>query len=235
MDALELLLNPERAARVPGPHIPPEADTWALCGITSLLQRFHANTLPLRQHETGPYRLPPQMTCATMVLATIDLHWIADICRRADRSSILLSPGTAVCHGELPGVAGSHSMTSVVLGGSWATKSLWALSDSVAARRVGKTCCRAGRQTLGFWRIFMSKCRYCNSTSYGSCSSSPNKKHEHLDDEKHCEFCGSSSYGSCSSSPTKKHHHGSGANKCRWCGSTSTGSCSSSPYGKHEK
>ena len=57
----------------------------------------------------------------------------------------------------------------------------------------------------------MSKCRYCNSTSYGSCSSSPNKKHEHLDDEKHCEFCGSSSYGSCSSSPTKKHHHGSGA------------------------
>ena len=90
MDALELLLNPERAAGVPGPHIPPEADTWALCGITSLLQRFHANTLPLRQHETGPYRLPPQMTCATMVLATIDLHWIADICRRADRSATLV-------------------------------------------------------------------------------------------------------------------------------------------------
>lgn len=84
----------------------------------------------------------------------------------------------------------------------------------------------------------MSRCRYCDSKSYGSgCSYSPTKKHEHNDDEKACEFCGSKSYGSgCSYSPTKKHRHGSGANKCRWCGSTSTGSgCSHSPTGKHEK
>ena len=26
----------------------------------------------------------------------------------------------------------------------------------------------------------MSKCRYCNSTSYGHCSTSPSKKHEHM-------------------------------------------------------
>lgn len=85
-------------------------------------------------------------------------------------------------------------------------------------------------------RSVMSKCRYCNSTSYGSCLRSPHKKHEHIDDEKRCEFCGSSSYGSCLNSPYKKHRHGSGANKCRWCGSTSTGSwCLNSPSGQHAK
>ncbi len=85
-------------------------------------------------------------------------------------------------------------------------------------------------------RPVMSKCRYCNSTSYGSCLRSPHKKHEHIEDEKRCEFCGSSSYGSCLNSPTKKHRHGSGSNKCRWCGSTSTGSgCLNSPNRNHEK
>ena len=87
-----------------------------------------------------------------------------------------------------------------------------------------------------FKEIFMAtKCRYCNSSSYGSCSQSPYKKHEHIDDEKHCEFCGSSSYGSCSNSPFKVHRHGHGGNKCIWCGSTSTGSCSKSPNKVHEK
>ena len=82
----------------------------------------------------------------------------------------------------------------------------------------------------------MSKCKFCNSTSFGSCSGSPHKKHEHSGmDEKHCVFCNSTSYGSCINSPHKKHQHGSGANKCIYCGSTSTGSCSSSPHGKHEK
>ena len=84
----------------------------------------------------------------------------------------------------------------------------------------------------------MSKCRYCNSSSYGSgCSNSPHKKHEHTDDDRKCEFCGSSSYGSgCSNSPTGKHRHGHGGNKCVWCGSSSTGSgCSNSPFRTHEK
>ena len=87
-------------------------------------------------------------------------------------------------------------------------------------------------------RPFMSNCRYCNSTSYGSgCLRSPHKRHEHVEDEKRCEFCGSSSYGSgCLNSPTKRHRHGSGANKCRWCGSTATGSgCLNSPTRNHEK
>ena len=30
----------------------------------------------------------------------------------------------------------------------------------------------------------MSKCRYCNSSSYGSCIKSPSKVHEHIDTEK---------------------------------------------------
>ena len=81
----------------------------------------------------------------------------------------------------------------------------------------------------------MSKCRYCNSSSYGHCSTSPTKKHEHIEDEKRCEFCGSSSYGHCSTSPFGKHRHGHGGNKCIWCGSTSTGHCSTSPNGVHEK
>lgn len=85
-------------------------------------------------------------------------------------------------------------------------------------------------------RITMSgKCKFCGSTTYGSCSSSPHKKHEHQDDEKHCVYCGSTTYGSCPNSPHKTHKHGSGANKCVYCGSTTTGSCSKSPHGKHEK
>jgi hypothetical protein len=87
-------------------------------------------------------------------------------------------------------------------------------------------------------RLFMSKCRYCNSTFYGSgCLRSPHKMHEHAGDEKRCEFCGSSSYGSgCLNSPTKSHRHGSGSGKCRWCGSTATGSgCMNSPTRNHEK
>lgn len=87
-------------------------------------------------------------------------------------------------------------------------------------------------------RIMSGKCKYCNSTSYGSgCSHSPHKHHEHIDDEKHCIYCGSSSYGSgCSNSPNKKHMHGSGANKCRYCGSSSTGSgCPHNPAKVHEK
>jgi len=40
----------------------------------------------------------------------------------------------------------------------------------------------------------MGKCKYCNSTSYGSCIMSPHKRHEHNDNEKKCVFCGSSSY-----------------------------------------
>jgi hypothetical protein len=83
--------------------------------------------------------------------------------------------------------------------------------------------------------VRMSKCRYCNSTSFGHCSTSPSKKHEHIEDEKKCEFCGSSSYGHCSTSPFGKHRHGHGGNKCIWCGSTSTGHCSTSPNGVHEK
>jgi hypothetical protein len=52
-------------------------------------------------------------------------------------------------------------------------------------------------------------CRYCGSNSYGSCSRSPHKKHEHVDDEKHCVFCGSNSYGtSCTYSPFRSHQHG---------------------------
>ena len=87
-------------------------------------------------------------------------------------------------------------------------------------------------------RPFMSKCRYCNSTSYGSgCLRSPHRQHEHVGDEKCCEFCGASSYGSgCLNSPTKRHRHGSGSGKCRWCGSTATGSgCLNSPTRNHEK
>jgi len=85
----------------------------------------------------------------------------------------------------------------------------------------------------------MSKCRYCNSSSYGSgCSNSPTGKHEHTGDETRCEFCGSTLYGrSCSHSPTGYHRHGSGGNKCRWCGSrgTGVGGCSYTPSRNHER
>ena len=85
-------------------------------------------------------------------------------------------------------------------------------------------------------RISMSgKCKFCGSTGYGACSSSPHKKHEHQDDEQHCVYCGATGYGACSNSPSKTHKHGSNANKCVYCGATGTGSCSKSPHGKHEK
>ena len=33
-----------------------------------------------------------------------------------------------------------------------------------------------------------TKCRHCNSTSYGrGCQYGPDRTHEHIDDEKHCE------------------------------------------------
>ena len=79
------------------------------------------------------------------------------------------------------------------------------------------------------------KCIYCGSSSYGSCSRSPNGKHEHQGNEKECKFCGSSSYGSCSRSPHGRHQHGHGKEKCVYCGSTSVGSCSRSPHGRHER
>jgi hypothetical protein len=52
-----------------------------------------------------------------------------------------------------------------------------------------------------------TKCRHCNSTSYGhGCQYGPDRTHEHIDDEKHCEWCGSTSTGSgCQYSPTKRH------------------------------
>jgi hypothetical protein len=49
----------------------------------------------------------------------------------------------------------------------------------------------------------MSQCRYCGSSAYGYCGSSPSKVHEHNADGDHCEFCGSSSYGYCGTSPKK--------------------------------
>ena len=79
-----------------------------------------------------------------------------------------------------------------------------------------------------------TKCIYCNSSSYGSCSKSPHKKHEHAGDPKKCVYCGSSSYGPCSKSPDRNHKHGQGS-KCVYCGSSSTGSCSKSPHGKHAR
>ena len=80
-----------------------------------------------------------------------------------------------------------------------------------------------------------TRCRYCNSTNYGSCQDAPHKVHEHIDDCDHCEFCGSMNYGSCQTAPNKVHRHGHGKNKCVWCGSTNTGSCSTSPFKRHEK
>ena len=78
-----------------------------------------------------------------------------------------------------------------------------------------------------------AKCIYCGSGSYGSCSKSPHKVHEHEGDEDKCVFCGSSAYGSCSKSPYKVHRHGH-VSKCVWCGSKSYGSCSRSPDKRHE-
>lgn len=80
-----------------------------------------------------------------------------------------------------------------------------------------------------------TKCRYCNSSSYGYCGVAPSKKHQHNTDSSACEYCGSGSYGYCGTSPEGKHRHGSGAGKCRYCGSTSTGYCGTNPAGVHEK
>lgn len=81
----------------------------------------------------------------------------------------------------------------------------------------------------------VSKCKYCNSSSYGYCGQSPHKKHEHDDScGKKCVYCGSSSYGYCGQGPDKKHRHGA-TGKCRYCGSSSSGYCGQSPHKKHEK
>lgn len=77
------------------------------------------------------------------------------------------------------------------------------------------------------------KCKYCGASSFGSCSQSPHKKHEHTGIGNKCVYCGSGSYGACSNSPSKKHKHESGYG-CTYCGSKSYGSCSSSPSKKHE-
>jgi len=83
-----------------------------------------------------------------------------------------------------------------------------------------------------------TRCRHCNSTSYGhGCQYGPDHLHEHIDDEKHCEWCGSSSYGhGCQYGPNRLHRHGHGGGKCIWCGSTSTGAgCQYSPTRRHER
>ena len=127
------------------------------------------------------------------------------------------------------------AIVSVVLGAA-----IRALFHPSGLTRQSSRPAYGGRLTLAvsYKGGFMTKCKYCGSSSFGSgCPHSPTKKHEHSGDEKKCEYCNSSSYGSgCPHSPTKKHRHGSGANKCRWCGSSSVGSgCPHSPTGKHEK
>ncbi|MBR4598143.1 MAG: hypothetical protein IKO42_07100 [Opitutales bacterium] len=92
---------------------------------------------------------------------------------------------------------------------------------------------------LSFAALFAAsekdKCIYCGSTSYGQCSKSPFKVHEHIGDSGHCVYCGSSSYGQCTKSPTQTHKHGHGENKCVYCGSTSYGQCTKSPAKVHVK
>ena len=87
-----------------------------------------------------------------------------------------------------------------------------------------------------------SKCKFCGSSSYGSCSRSPHGKHQHIGgDERHCVFCGYTVNSSpCPKSPYFKHQTEYGGNKgsddkrCAFCGSSSYGSCSKSPHGKHQ-
>ena len=109
----------------------------------------------------------------------------------------------------------------------------------------GKGEAKEMKKTIGFALLIAAtcaaiaaattKCRYCGYTSYGSCSNSPNGKHEHVDTSERCEFCGYTSYGNCSYSPSGKHRHGHGDGKCIWCGyKTTGGNCSYSPHGKHE-
>lgn len=86
----------------------------------------------------------------------------------------------------------------------------------------------------------ITRCRYCNSTSYGTgCGMSPHGIHEHVGNETKCEFCGKTEYGTgCHpKNPYKKHRHGhaKSGNKCRWCGLNATGfGCMHSPNRAHE-
>lgn len=78
-----------------------------------------------------------------------------------------------------------------------------------------------------------TQCIYCGSSSFGSCSNGPEKRHKHSTNGATCAWCGSSSYGSCSNAPHRQHEHGPGKG-CRYCGSSSYGSCSNSPSRRHE-
>lgn len=62
----------------------------------------------------------------------------------------------------------------------------------------------------------VSRCMYCNSTSYGKgCKYAPKGIHFHPDDSKKCSYCGSTSYGrGCRLNPFSDIHlHGVDYNK----------------------
>jgi len=62
----------------------------------------------------------------------------------------------------------------------------------------------------------VSRCMYCNSTSYGrGCKFGPKGAHLHPDDPKKCSYCGSTSYGrGCKFNPFGDIHlHGIDYNK----------------------
>lgn len=62
----------------------------------------------------------------------------------------------------------------------------------------------------------VSRCMYCNSTSYGKgCKYAPKGVHFHPDDAKRCSYCGSASYGrGCRMNPFSDIHlHGIDYNK----------------------
>jgi len=62
----------------------------------------------------------------------------------------------------------------------------------------------------------ISRCMYCNSTSYGKgCKFAPKGVHFHPDNSKKCSYCGSTSYGrGCKLNPfTDIHLHGIDYNK----------------------
>lgn len=62
----------------------------------------------------------------------------------------------------------------------------------------------------------VSRCMYCNSTSYGKgCKYAPKGIHFHPDDPKKCSYCGSTSYGrGCRLNPFSDIHlHGVDYNK----------------------
>ncbi|MDD4109984.1 MAG: hypothetical protein PHS54_00360 [Clostridia bacterium] len=54
----------------------------------------------------------------------------------------------------------------------------------------------------------ITRCMFCNSTSYGSgCPYSPHKKHVHITNGQNCIYCGSSSIGAgCPHNPFSKNH-----------------------------